>query len=116
MPAPPSPPGVSSSAPGPELVERTAKHSSACRCGTRIPAGRQYLAIGGFAPSLRGIFDDQSFCSIGCVRAQILESIDTPAGESQVSDLREAYLQLASALAQMLNQWQADWFRASRSS
>ncbi len=71
-----------------------------CRCGTRLPTGSMSLEAYPNSISLRPIFADRPFCSIGCLRAFVRESIEMldgaihPAQLSVCSDLRELIVDL----------------------
>lgn len=72
---------------------------------------RLHLEVVGLAESLQELFENRAFCSLGCVRAYFLETLnglerlETPEGESLISDLRASYLYLASAFAALLEEW-----------
>ena len=65
--------------------------------------------VGRLTPSLEGLFQDQRFCSVGCLRAFILEALeefdalDRPEAVSLVSDLHDSYAELADVLQSALS-------------
>jgi hypothetical protein len=79
-----------------------------CRCGTRIPSGQSVFRVTSASEALESLFGFQVFCSVKCVRAFILESleildaIDTPASNAMVTDLHELYRELAEMLSSLL--------------
>jgi len=93
---------------GPHLLDARSAHGRSCRCGLRIPAGSPFLEIGGLPGDLTSLFHQRAFCSQACVRAYFLETLseleglDTPFAETQVTDLRETYAELASVFAKLL--------------
>jgi len=82
-----------------------------CPCGAQLMAREWSVQVTGLSPALQGFFQDQTFCSFRCVRASFLdilselESIATPSAESTVTDLRATYASLASAFADLLEDW-----------
>jgi hypothetical protein len=94
---------------GPEvrLGRASARKSEVCRCGTRLPAGSPCLVILNPPSSIEYLLSPRSFCSLRCARAFLLErlaemeALSTPHAEKTISDLREAYLDLARALSDL---------------
>jgi len=76
-----------------------------CRCGTRIPAGGTVFGVTVVPPSLEDLFRGGVFCSVECIRAfcletlEILQALDTPNSKSMVTDLREVHRELEETLA-----------------
>jgi len=95
----------------PELTRRAPRDSETCRCGTRLGTQPLLIEVTNLTPALSPLFRGQTFCSVSCLRAFFLESltlldgIDTPVGEAQVSDLRATYADLALAFAELLEDW-----------
>jgi hypothetical protein len=60
-------------------------------------------------PSLRDLFRGGVFCSVGCIRAfcleslEMLEALDTPNSEAMITDLHEVHLGLEETLATIQN-------------
>jgi hypothetical protein len=79
-----------------------------CGCGVRIPTGGTVYRISTDASSSRALFDGQVFCSPGCIRQFLLESLetldalDTPASRLVVTDLHELYQGVAETYAAVL--------------
>ena len=92
----------------PRVISRADTADHRCRCGVRLAAGATYLQLSGVSERLVGIFSEQRFCSMGCLRAFFLETLaelevfDTAKAEVVVSDLRYAYADLAAAFASVL--------------
>lgn len=78
-----------------------------CRCGTRIPAGGTVFGVTFIPPSLEDLFRGGVFCSVGCIRAfcleslEILEALDNPNSKSMVTDLHEIHRGVAETLARL---------------
>lgn len=76
-----------------------------CRCGVRIPAGGSVLGLTFVPSSLEHLFRGGVFCSVGCIRAfcleslEILDSVDTPSSRAMVTDLAEVHRGVVEALA-----------------
>jgi len=76
-----------------------------CRCGVRIPSHRAVYGIAPVPASAQSLFRDERFCSSKCIRAFLLESLetvaglDTPESKRMVSDLHDLYRGLAEILA-----------------
>lgn len=92
------------------VEHRDADHPLLCRCGTHIPTGGAYLAVAAPAPVLEGVFLGVGFCSLGCVRAHMLETlatleaIDTPGAGAIVADLREMYVEAGALFSRVLRE------------
>ena len=94
---------------GPSVrLEQITRHvTDRCRCGARLREGMKQFVIVGAPESVRGLLSNRSFCSIGCVRAFLLESLaeidsmTTPLSQATVTDLRDAYLDLSRAFAEL---------------
>jgi len=101
----------------PRLGMRRSGWTKVCRCGGVIEKGSPCLEVLGLPSSLEVIFRGEVFCSPGCARAHFLEvlsvveAIDTPEAEAQVTDLRELYVHLSSAYAKFLAAPADEWTR-----
>jgi hypothetical protein len=79
-----------------------------CRCGSRIPAGGEVLHVTA-TESSEPLFRHQVFCSMSCIRAfcleslETLEALDTPASNALVTDLRAFHRGIAEMLALILD-------------
>jgi hypothetical protein len=79
-----------------------------CRCGKRIAPGGTVVRVEDLPQPAAELFREQSFCSVRCLRAFCLESLetlnalDTPESGALVSDLHDLYLAMAAAFAQIL--------------
>jgi len=79
-----------------------------CRCGGRIVPGATEFRVMPDSPASEPLFHGQVFCSLRCLRAFCLESLetlnelDTPASEEVVVDLHELYRGVAQAFAETL--------------
>jgi hypothetical protein len=79
-----------------------------CRCGTRIPPGGTVFGVTVVSPYSEDLFRDQVFCSIKCIQAfcleslEILDVLDTPASKATVTDLHELYRGVAETMATIL--------------
>ena len=95
----------------PHVADRKSTGEGACRCGTRIASGHNFLEVVDLRPTLSTIIDSQKFCSVACVRAWFLErlnefdQLDTPENEQVVTDLRTTFAELAAAFAAVLANW-----------
>jgi hypothetical protein len=78
-----------------------------CRCGTFVPADGIAFGIGDVPPYLEILFRRRVFCSVACIRAycleslEILDSLDTPGAGSMVLDLptvREGLVAMVTAI------------------
>ncbi len=75
-----------------------------CRCGTRIPPGGTVFGLAVVPRSLKDLFRGGIFCSVRCVRAfcletlEILDSLDTPATRLMVTDLQDVHRAVAETL------------------
>ena len=89
--------------PAVRIRERPSTTEGSCRCGTRIARGDRIFGISGPNPSVATLLDGRPFCSISCIRAWFLETlneldaIDTPVNERTVVDLRSTFVDLALA-------------------
>jgi NAD(P)-dependent dehydrogenase (short-subunit alcohol dehydrogenase family) len=76
-----------------------------CRCGTRIAPGSSVLRLVTTEADVASMFRGRVFCSERCIRAFILESletlasIDTAASNAVVTDLHELFRELAETLS-----------------
>ena len=76
-----------------------------CRCGTRIPVGGAVFGVTTISRHSEDLFRNQAFCSVRCVQAfcleslELLESLDTPASKAVVTDLHELHRDVVMALA-----------------
>jgi len=76
-----------------------------CRCGTRVPPGGMVFGVTFIPPSLEDLFRGGVFCSVGCIRAfcleslEILDALDTPSSKSMVTDLNEVRRVITETLA-----------------
>lgn len=76
-----------------------------CRCGTLIPNGGTAFGVTAASPSSEELFRDQLFCSVRCIGAfcleslEVLDPLDTPASEAVVSDLHELHREVLETLA-----------------
>lgn len=79
-----------------------------CRCGARIPPGGTVFGVTAVSPSSQDLFRDQVFCSVRCIGAFCLESLevldllDTPGSRAVVSDLHELHREVSNVLASTL--------------
>jgi len=102
----------------PTLVSGIAATTAVCRCGTKLPKGSRYIEVLGLSRNLSAMFRDEVFCSPHCARAEFLEdlsvldALDTPKAQADVSDLREMYLHLVSAYSKLRDRSTTD--RAGR--
>lgn len=93
---------------GPRVRESPSPTSGICRCGTRVPAGVTGAEVQGLPPSVQELFTQRTFCSVKCVRAFCLESLealdalDTPSSHSVVTDLHFVYQDLAVAFSKII--------------
>jgi hypothetical protein len=79
-----------------------------CRCGTHIPAGAPSLHVSNLPGSAEELFHERSFCTVRCLRAFCLETLetldplDTPEAQAVVSDLHALHQAVATAFAEIL--------------
>ena len=89
------------------VIPRISPQQLVCRCGTRLPPGSSILTVADWHPTVARLLKDQSFCSVACLRAWFLESLneldalDTPENESLVLDLRSVFIDLVLAFADL---------------
>ena len=93
--------------PGDEIETHITQWSSTaeqvCRCGTRIAPGTRVIGVVDSSPTISGMLDGLAFCSLRCIRAWFLETLNeldalaTPENERIVFDLRSAFVELALA-------------------
>lgn len=92
----------------PNVREFYLRETASCRCGSHLGAGDSGFEVLGVPSSGREIFDGRTFCSVRCIRAFCLESLealdvlDTPRSRSVVTDLHDVYQGLAEAFAKIL--------------
>jgi len=102
----------------PILVSGIAATNTVCRCGTKLPKGSRCIEVLGLSQNLSAMFRGEAFCSPHCARAMfledlsVLEALDTPEAEDEVSDLRETYMHLVSAYSKLLDRSAEDWKRS----
>ena len=90
----------------PRAVEGKCEGEARCRCGRRLRAGDPGWAVSGVAPSLDALFRDEVFCGRPCLRAFLLEALETvgtldrPETAKLVSDLHFTFLELQRILDQ----------------
>jgi hypothetical protein len=78
---------------------------STCRCGVHLIAGRRGFTACPGSETLRPIFSHERFCSLLCLRAFALETLEDlvrcprPESQNQWWDLRELVLDLAEVWA-----------------
>jgi len=78
-----------------------------CRCGTHIPAGGTVFGITTVPPTLKDLFRGGVFCSVRCIRAfcletlEMLEALDTASSRMVVTDLHEVHRELSETLAML---------------
>jgi hypothetical protein len=100
-------PATTTRTPGPTVFQSSTTVPVRCRCGTHIPPGGVVFGVTAVSLSWEELFQDQVFCSVPCVQAfcleslEILEPLDTPAAKAVVSDLHEVHRALAEVLASM---------------
>jgi hypothetical protein len=76
-----------------------------CRCGIHITPGGVVFGVTTTSPYSGDLFRDRVFCSVECIRAfcleslETLEALDTPTSKAVVSDLHELYRGVAETLA-----------------
>jgi len=93
----------------PRLRRSPAAVAFECRCGTKVARGSESVGVAHLPRSLEGVFGDAAFCSTDCVRAFMLETLesldalDTPAARAIVSGLREMYQTLAATLVSVMD-------------
>ena len=93
----------------PILVSAITLTGTVCRCGTKLPMGSPCIEVLGLSSNLSAMFRGEAFCSPRCARAEFLEdlsvldALDTPEAQEQVSDLREMYMHLVSAYSKLLD-------------
>jgi hypothetical protein len=81
----------------PIIEGRKGCQSVTCRCGNTIVAGTRHLVIREVQEDLADSLGTQSFCSMGCIRAYILETIElqdatgSKQSDSLASSLRAAF-------------------------
>lgn len=88
--------------------ENPSPRSVICRCGVRIPAGGTAVHVERLPLAAEELFRDRRFCSVRCLRAFCLESLETLDGldtlkaKAVVSDLHTVYRGVAELFAQVL--------------
>ena len=93
---------------GPSVREAPSPAQRVCRCGTVVRTGAPTVYVDGIPSTIVGVFENRTFCSVGCVRAFCLESLealdalDTAESEKIVTDLHQVYLSLAETFAIIL--------------
>jgi len=86
------------------IVQSSTSPSVQCRCGTRIPAGGVVFGVTTESLSSEDLFRQRQFCSVRCIRAFCLESLetlaalDTPSSKSLISDVQECYREVSEIL------------------
>jgi hypothetical protein len=76
------------------LAERAAQRPYRCRCGSPVPQGSRCLQFTDVPEGLREALACRAFCSPGCVRAELLEQIESAEGTKSVSfldSIRQTY-------------------------
>jgi hypothetical protein len=79
-----------------------------CRCGTRIGDREIVVRVQNLPGPAAQMFRGQGFCSVRCVRAYCLESLetldglDTPEAKAIVSDLHALHQAVAVTFAEIL--------------
>jgi len=82
--------------------------SAQCRCGTRVPAGETAFGLLDVPASLETLFRPGIFCSVACIGAacleslEVLDAIDTPESRTMVTDLHELHRRISEILASLL--------------
>lgn len=92
----------------PRVHETSLRGPTVCRCGTHLAPGVALFEVDGVPASAVEIFEGRVFCSVRCIRAFCLESLetvdslDTSKSKAVVSDLHEFYQGLAETFAKIL--------------
>lgn len=92
----------------PRIAKVSAGVEFGCRCGRRVPRDTVRFQVVNLPPRLNEIFRDRWFCSEPCVRAFFLETLaeldalDTPRAREVTTDLRQVYLAMVLAYADLL--------------
>lgn len=76
------------------LERRVATFTNRCRCGTHLSVGEPCFEFRGIPEALRGLLRGQAFCTLGCVRAYLLEAMEVLDGEGSpqmISDVHSVY-------------------------
>jgi hypothetical protein len=79
-----------------------------CRCGTRIGEREIMVRVQNLPDPAAQMFRDQGFCSVRCLRAYCLESLealdamDTPEARAIVSDIHALHQAVAVTFAEIL--------------
>jgi hypothetical protein len=84
-----------------KLEHRGAVSGSRCRCGQRLPERTPCFAFEGIPAALTGLLEGQEFCSVGCVRAYLLETMEVLEGQASpeiISDVHSVYSYLQAML------------------
>jgi hypothetical protein len=80
-----------------------------CRCGTRTAKGSPVIRVLNIRGPVASLFQGRGFCSVKCLRAFCLESLeqldglDTPEAEATVTDLHELNQAMSVAYAEILH-------------
>jgi len=91
------------------IVQSPGTAPGTCRCGARMLPGATEVRVVPDSPASELLFQNQVFCSLRCLRAFCLESIetldalDTPSSADVVTDLHELYRGVAQAFAETLD-------------
>ncbi|MFZ0830053.1 MAG: hypothetical protein WCB18_07945 [Thermoplasmata archaeon] len=92
----------------PVILESALREPTLCRCGTHLRSGVPLFIVEGVPASAREVFEGRVFCSVKCIRAFCLESLetldglDTKESKTVVTDLHDLYQGLAESFARIL--------------
>lgn len=79
-----------------------------CRCGTRIGLQELMVQVLNLPEPAARMFHDQGFCSVKCLRAfcleslEMLDALDTPEARAIVSDIHALHQAVALTFAEIL--------------
>ena len=91
-----------------EILQAPNDHPQRCRCGTFLSPGTKCWVVKGASPALQPLVEGIGFCSLGCLRVFLLESLelfdalDRLNANLVVDDLHDAYRELSHLLARSI--------------
>lgn len=83
-----------------DVAHEPTRDHARCPCGTVLDAGASGWVVRSNSPALASLLTSRSFCSLRCLRAFLLESmeaidaIDIPQARTMVTDLPEAHAEI----------------------
>lgn len=98
----------------PRAVEAVCGGPTSCRCGRRLRAGERAWTVRDLPPSLLPLLELERFCGRPCLRAFLLEALETigaldrPESQKVVSDLHRTFLELRQILEETGTTGRAD--------